>query len=65
MTVRNHERRSPCRPSAASRSNDSTPLAAEILTNIVAMAEILHSRDAAVPDVPYVELAKCVRVTSL
>jgi hypothetical protein len=39
------------------------PATTEILDNVVTIEEMISSRSAAAPDVPYLELAKCIRVT--
>jgi hypothetical protein len=38
------------------------PATSEILDNVVTIAEMMSSRSAVAPDVPYLELAKCIRV---
>jgi hypothetical protein len=38
------------------------PAASEILDNVVNIEEMMSSRRVVAPDVPYLELAKCIRV---
>jgi len=65
MSASEHERCSAPAVSEVCVKAVAIPPAAEILANIVAIEEILRSRKAAAPDLPYLELAKCVRVNSI
>jgi hypothetical protein len=37
--------------------------AIEVLRNVIAIEEMMESRRAQIPNVPYLELAKCIRVS--